>query len=317
MTFTADDHRPTNRVRVYSMNQFGKLQYEDAISRASSSPTGWAGSHRAGRPRPPPRASECLLRILPWHHALVASLVILAAGAARAGDPSREVPGDFEQLSLDALLNPTITTATKSARTLEQTPSIVSVFGREDIERLGARQLIDLLRFVPGFYEVGSELERNVAIRGIHASSPYHFVVLLDGLPMNDFLFSSSSPDSFSLELAERVEIIRGPGSAIYGANALMGVVNIITRKAATRRTCTRRSAPVSPARRAGTSASARPSGATGHSWPAPRSGDRTAPGPPCSPARTSSSPAWARTSPTASSRARTSPALSPACAHR
>jgi outer membrane receptor protein involved in Fe transport len=48
---------------------------------------------------------------------------------------------------------------------------------------------------------------------------------------MNDFLFSSSSPDSFSLEYAERVEIIRGPGSAIYGANALMGVVNIITRK--------------------------------------------------------------------------------------
>jgi outer membrane receptor protein involved in Fe transport len=50
---------------------------------------------------------------------------------------------------------------------------------------------------------------------------------------MNDFLFSSSSPDSFSLELAERVEIIRGPGSAIYGANALMGVVNIITQKPA------------------------------------------------------------------------------------
>jgi outer membrane cobalamin receptor len=164
------------------------------------------------------------------HQTVLFLLTSLVARAA-AGDEPREGMGDFEQLSLDALLNPTITTATKSVRTLEQTPSIVSVFGREDIERLGARQLIDLLRYVPGFYEVGSQLERNVAIRGIHASSPYHFVVLLDGLPMNDFLFSSSSPDSFSLELAERVEIIRGPGSAIYGANALMGVVNIITRK--------------------------------------------------------------------------------------
>jgi len=164
------------------------------------------------------------------HHAFLILCTSLVARAA-AGEEPREGTGDFEQLSLDALLNPTITTATKSARTLEQTPSIVSVFGREDIERLGARQLIDLLRYVPGFYEVGSQLERNVAIRGIHASSPYHFVVLLDGLPMNDFLFSSSSPDSFSLELAERVEIIRGPGSAIYGANALMGVVNIITLK--------------------------------------------------------------------------------------
>jgi outer membrane receptor protein involved in Fe transport len=163
------------------------------------------------------------------HHTLLVLLSSLAARTA-AGD-ERDGAGDFEQLSLDALLNPTITTATKSARTLEQTPSIVSVFGRDDIERLGARQLIDLLRHVPGFYEVGAQLERNVAIRGIHASSPCHFVVLLDGLPLNDFLFSSSSPDAFSLEMAERVEIIRGPGSAIYGANALMGVVNIITQR--------------------------------------------------------------------------------------
>jgi outer membrane cobalamin receptor len=165
------------------------------------------------------------------HKTLLLLLSSSLLGRAAAAEEPHEGAGDFEQLSLDALLNPTITTATKSARTLEQTPSIVSVFGREDIERLGARQLIDLLRFVPGFYEVGSQLERNVAIRGIHASSPCHFVVLLDGLAMNDFLFSSSSPDSFSLEYAERVEIIRGPGSAIYGANALMGVVNIITHK--------------------------------------------------------------------------------------
>jgi outer membrane receptor protein involved in Fe transport len=105
------------------------------------------------------------------HHAFLILCTSLVARAA-AGEEPREGTGDFEQLSLDALLNPTITTATKSARTLEQTPSIVSVFGREDIERLGARQLIDLLRYVPGFYEVGSQLERNVAIRGIHASSP-------------------------------------------------------------------------------------------------------------------------------------------------
>jgi outer membrane receptor protein involved in Fe transport len=164
------------------------------------------------------------------HHALFFFLTSLGARAA-AGEEPVDGARDFEQLSLDALLNPTITTATKSVRTLEQTPSIVSVFGRDDIERLGARQLIDLLRYVPGFYEVGSQLERNVAIRGIHASSPAHFVVLLDGLPLNDFLFSSASPDAFSLEMAERVEIIRGPGSAIYGANALMGVVNIITQR--------------------------------------------------------------------------------------
>jgi outer membrane receptor protein involved in Fe transport len=171
-----------------------------------------------------------------WVGKLIAPLaawLVLGAGSAVAQEQPAPAYSarDFEQLSLDALLNPTITTATKNARTLEQTPSIVTVFSREDIDRLGARQLIDLLRYVPGFYEVGSPLERNVAIRGVHAAAPYHFVVLLDGLAMNDFLFGSSSPDSFSLEAAERVEIIRGPGSAIYGANALMGVINIITQK--------------------------------------------------------------------------------------
>jgi outer membrane receptor protein involved in Fe transport len=172
------------------------------------------------------------------------ALPVAAPPPADPGVPPRAEatgdPGDLdsvdehignEQLSLEDLLNPTVFTATKSARTLEQTPSIVSVFRREDIDRLGVRQLIDLLRFVPGFYEVSSQLERNFAIRGIHASSPSHFVVLLDGLPLNDFLFSSASPESLSLEFAERVEIIRGPGSAIYGANALMGVINVITRK--------------------------------------------------------------------------------------
>jgi outer membrane receptor protein involved in Fe transport len=163
---------------------------------------------------------------------LLVVVVFAPAAAAQQPDGAEEPGGEAPQtISLEDLLNATVSTATKSVLTLEQTPSIVSVFRRDDIERLGARQLIDLLRYVPGFVEVSSQIERNVAIRGIHASSTYHFVVLLDGLPMNDFLFGAGSPDSFSLEYAERVEVIRGPGSAIYGANALMGVINIISRK--------------------------------------------------------------------------------------
>jgi outer membrane receptor protein involved in Fe transport len=157
-------------------------------------------------------------------------VTIVLLRPAHAVEPGQDTT-ELEKLSLGALLNPIVTTATKSVLTLEETPSIVTVFQREDIERRGARQLMDLLRFVPGFFEVSSQPESNVAIRGIHASSPYHFVVLLDGLPMNDFLFSSSGPDGFSLEGIERVEVIRGPGSAIYGASALMGVVNLITQR--------------------------------------------------------------------------------------
>ncbi len=162
--------------------------------------------------------------------ASLALLLLTTVARSVAAQPA-QAAGEGETISLEDLLNATVSTATKSVLTLEQTPSIVSVFRRDDIDRLGAHHLIDLLRYVPGFVEVSSQIERNVAIRGIHASSTYHFVVLLDGLPMNDFLFGAGSPDSFSLELAERVEVIRGPGSAIYGANALMGVINIISRK--------------------------------------------------------------------------------------
>jgi outer membrane cobalamin receptor len=138
-------------------------------------------------------------------------------------------PDDLERMSLEELLSVQVTTATKSERTLEQAPSIVTVFRREDIDRLQVHQLVDLLKFVPGFYEVAAQLGRNVAVRGIHATSAQHFMVLLDGQVMNDFLTSTASPDAFTLDYAERVEILRGPASSIYGASALMAVVNIIT----------------------------------------------------------------------------------------
>jgi outer membrane receptor protein involved in Fe transport len=186
------------------------------------------------RREPPPGTGRLCATFVSHLRSQLASLIglLVLAGEARADEAEDEaLPTDIEDFALGDLINPTVTTATKSKLTLEQSPSIVTVFVREDIDRLGARQLIELLRYVPGFYEVASPLERNVAIRGIHGAAPTAFMVLLDGLPMNDLLFSSVSPEGFSLEYAERVEIIRGPGSAIYGANALMGVVNIITRK--------------------------------------------------------------------------------------
>jgi outer membrane receptor protein involved in Fe transport len=207
-------------------------QGDPAPAPAGPTPTASPGSTPAGAPPAAPAAPPAES---PPPLPVAAPPPVESPAAAPV--PDSEIPDSVdthignEQLSLEDLLNPTVFTATKSVLTLEQTPSIVSVFRREDIERLGVRQLIDLLRFVPGFYEVSSQLERNFAIRGIHAASPSHFVILLDGLPLNDFLFSSASPESLSLEFAERVEIIRGPGSAIYGANALMGVINVITRR--------------------------------------------------------------------------------------
>lgn len=137
---------------------------------------------------------------------------------------------DFSELDIAALLDIEVVTASKRAEGIEEAPSIVTVFSRKDMDRLGARRLIDLLRLTPGFVEVASPMERNIAARGVHSSTSQNVVVLIDGLRMNDFLTNTAAPDSFILDMAERVEIIRGPGAALYGANALTGVVNIITR---------------------------------------------------------------------------------------
>ena len=65
---------------------------------------------------------------------------------------------------------------------------IVTVFSRKDMDRLGARRLIELLRMTPGFVEVASPMKRNIASRGVHSSTSQNVVVPIDGLRMNDFL---------------------------------------------------------------------------------------------------------------------------------
>ncbi len=167
---------------------------------------------------------------------LLAPLRLLAeepAPAAPAPASATEVAPevtDISELDLGALLDVQVETASKRKESIEEAPSIVTVFNRAELEQLGVRRLIELLRLVPGFIEVSAPMERNIASRGVHAFTSQNVVVLIDGLRMNDFLANTAAPDSFLLEIAERVEIIRGPGAALYGSNALTGVVNIITR---------------------------------------------------------------------------------------
>ena len=151
----------------------------------------------------------------------------LGSGSAT---PSKDPLSELDLFAVEKQVEEVTVTATKFARSATESPSIMTVFQREDLDRIGAHTLSDLLKYVPGFYEVAGQFERNFAIRGIHASSASHFVVLIDGVAANDFLFSSSSPDLFNLDDAERVEVVRGPASVIFGASALMSAINIITK---------------------------------------------------------------------------------------
>lgn len=143
-----------------------------------------------------------------------------------------------DELSLADLmdLDIKVTTATRSvAVTVENAPSIMSVVTREQIERYGYRSVPEALASVPGLFIVDDLVTSNLAIRGIHAgqdswSRTVKFMV--DGIPVQ---YQSNGgalvgPEYIPMDAVERIEIIRGPASALYGANAFLGVVNVITR---------------------------------------------------------------------------------------
>lgn len=142
---------------------------------------------------------------------------------------------DLMLLSLEDLLNLTVTVASKTSVKSSLSPSTVSLFSRQDLDTLGVTELIDLLKLVPGFYPSFSPVEGNesyLVTRG-HAQKYANTVLfLLNGRRINEDYTGGINYliRHFSLQNIERVEVIRGPGSALYGANAFNGVVNLISR---------------------------------------------------------------------------------------
>ncbi|SEA11700.1 iron complex outermembrane recepter protein [Desulfuromusa kysingii] len=130
-----------------------------------------------------------------------------------------------------------VSIATGRSKPVYKAPAVASVITAEDISRMGARTLDDVLESVPGLH-VGvsnqGRLDSVYSIRGIHTSFNPQVLVLMNGIAFP--AISSGRPFQFRLPVTaiERVEIIRGPGSAIYGADAYSGVINIITKDAET-----------------------------------------------------------------------------------
>jgi outer membrane receptor for ferrienterochelin and colicins len=138
--------------------------------------------------------------------------------------------------SIEELIGQEVSIATKSSQKLSQTPSVVSVITAEEIKVMGYRDLHEVLQTIPGFetnqIRFGS---RAMGIRGVNsARQGGRLLVLLDGSTYNDIMYGSALffGSEFNLDAIEKIEVIRGPGSALYGRNAYSGVVNIITKKA-------------------------------------------------------------------------------------
>ena len=140
---------------------------------------------------------------------------------------------DIKELSLESLLNSEVDVATIKAQPTRETAGIVTVITREEIINSGARDLVDVLAMVPGFsFAVDVQGTVDIGVRG-NWGHEGKTLLLVDGLEMNELLYSTNAlGNHYPVDQIERIEVIRGPGSAIYGGFAELAVINIITRGA-------------------------------------------------------------------------------------
>jgi len=142
---------------------------------------------------------------------------------------------DLTQLTLEDLMNTKVTSASKEAESLSGAPAAIYVLTAEDIRRGGFTTLPDALRMVPGLYVAQTNAHLwQVSARGFSDLSNNKMLVLVDGRSVYSQTLGTVYWDTLDipLESIERVEIIRGPGGALWGANAVNGVINIVTKNA-------------------------------------------------------------------------------------
>jgi iron complex outermembrane receptor protein len=147
----------------------------------------------------------------------------------------QETPNDLGNKSIEDLMNIEVTSVSKKEQKLSRTAAAIFVITQEDIRRSGANNIPDLLRMVPGL-DVAQVNGSTWAIssRGFNDEFANKLLVLMDGRTVYSPLFSGVFWDvqQVPMEIIDRIEVIRGPGAAVWGANAVNGVINITTKKA-------------------------------------------------------------------------------------
>jgi len=162
--------------------------------------------------------------------ALVTALLL----ATSAG--SQENPRDLAEKSIEDLMNMEVTSVSKKEQKLSSVAAAIFVITQEDIRRSGATNIPDLLRMVPGL-DV-AQINTNawaISARGFNSQFADKLLVLIDGravyTPINGGVYWDTQ--DVPLEDIERIEVVRGPGGTVWGANAVNGVINVITKGAA------------------------------------------------------------------------------------
>lgn len=163
-----------------------------------------------------------------------------SAGQSATSTPAQP-PGqsagarDLSSVSLEDLMNIQVTSVSKKAEKVSQAAAAIFVITQEDIRRSGANNIPDLLRMVPGM-DV-SQINANdwaVSARGFNQQFANKLLVLIDGRAVYTPLLGGVNWDTLDvpLEDIDRIEVIRGPGATVWGANAVNGVINVVSKSA-------------------------------------------------------------------------------------
>ena len=160
------------------------------------------------------------------------TIVALAANAT-----AQQETKDLGEASLEELSNIQVYSASKHMQRASDAPSSVTVITSDEIQRYGYRSLADILESVRGFYITYDRDYSYVGVRGFGrlGDSNNRILVLIDGHRINDNVFGEpyiGTEFLVDVDLIDRLEIIRGPSSSLYGADAFFAVINVITRKA-------------------------------------------------------------------------------------
>jgi iron complex outermembrane receptor protein len=167
-------------------------------------------------------------------------LVLLAVVApGLAAQPADSVSADDPLAALEALLDEPVQTAATYIQHVSEAPASVTILGAEEIDRMGHRTLGEALATVRGIYLSSDRSYSTIGVRGFSPPDDYNsrIAVLVDGVPVRDAVGGVAPVGGelgVPLSAVERIEVVRGPGSTLYGTGAMLAVVNVILKDSRT-----------------------------------------------------------------------------------
>jgi len=164
---------------------------------------------------------------------LIGALILNSAAFAGAAAPNDDLEKELAYLAAERQV---VVTASKIEENVDKTVATTTVITQDDIAHIGARNLLDVLRLVPGIGITQTQFGwREIEVRGVKTLASEKVQIMLNGHPLDHNLQNAGSTwvyDDLPVDTIKRVEVVRGPGSALYGANAFLAVINIITQDA-------------------------------------------------------------------------------------